>query len=171
LRNIANKYILLAIITNIIEIMDSIDLRILKELRKDGRLSNQELADRVSLSASPCLRRVRKLEESGVIKGFTALIDHRKYGLSINAFISVRLEKHTDALVSDFEKGIQKLDEVIACYLISGSRDYLLQIVAKDLDSYEQFLRQKLRLVPGIGQLESNFVLRQIKTTAQLPTI
>ena len=151
--------------------MDNIDLRILKELRKDGRLSNQELADRVSLSASPCLRRVRKLEESGVIKGFTALIDHRKYGLSINAFISVRLEKHTDGLVSDFEKGIQELDEVIACYLISGSRDYLLQIVAKDLDSYEQFLRQKLRLVPGIGQLESNFVLRQIKTSTQLPTI
>lgn len=151
--------------------MDSIDLRILKELRKDGRLSNQELADRVSLSASPCLRRVRKLEESGVIKGFTALIDHRTYGLSINAFISVRLEKHTDGLVSDFEKGIQELDEVIACYLISGSRDYLLQIVAKDLDSYEQFLCKKLRLVPGIGQLESNFVLRQIKTSTQLPTI
>jgi Lrp/AsnC family leucine-responsive transcriptional regulator len=162
---------ILAIFTNNFDKMDSIDLKILKELHKDGRLSNQELAERVSLSASPCLRRVRKLEESGVIKGFTTLIDYRKFGFSINTFISVRLEKHTDGLVSEFEKGIQELDEVMACYLISGSRDYLLQIVAKDLDSYEQFLRQKLRLVPGIGQLESNFVLRQIKTTAQLPTI
>ena len=151
--------------------MDRIDYKIIYELQKEGRLSNQELADRVSLSASPCLRRVRKLDKSGVIKGFTALIDHRKYGFSINTFVSVRLEKHNDSLITDFENGIQNLDEVVACYLMSGSRDYLLRIVAKDLDSYEQFLRKKLRLVPGIGQLESNFVLGQIKTTTQLPAL
>lgn len=151
--------------------MDRIDHLLIQQLQKNGRLTNQELAERVSLSASPCLRRVRKLEESGVIKGYTAIIDHHKYGLSINAFINVRLEKHTDSLVTDFENGIQKLDEVIACYLISGSRDYLLQIVVKDLDGYEHFLRKKLRLVPGIGQLESNFVLGQIKKTALLPII
>ncbi len=149
--------------------MDRIDHKLVRQLQKDGRLSNQELSERVSLSASPCLRRVRKLEESGVIAGYTAIIDHKKYGYSINAFISVRLEKHTDGLVADFEAGIQSLDEVIACYLISGSRDYLLQVVAKDLDGYELFLRKKLRLVPGIGQLESNFVMDQIKKTAMLP--
>ena len=151
--------------------MDRIDHLLIQQLQKDGRLTNQELAERVSLSASPCLRRVRKLEKSGVIKGYTAIIDHRKYGLSINAFINVRLEKHTDSLVTDFENGIQDLDEVVACYLISGSRDYLLQIVVKDLDAYEHFLRKRLRLVPGIGQLESNFVLGQIKKTALLPVV
>ena len=83
----------------------------------------------------------------------------------------LRLEKHTDSLVTDFENGIQDLDEVVACYLISGSRDYLLQIVVKDLDAYEHFLRKRLRLVPGIGQLESNFVLGQIKKTALLPVV
>jgi Lrp/AsnC family leucine-responsive transcriptional regulator len=152
-------------------IMDRIDQKIIHLLQEDGRLTNQELAERVSLSASPCLRRVRKLEQSGVIKGFTAIIDHQKYGLHINAFVSVRLEKHTDSLVAGFENGIQMLDEVLACYLISGSRDYLLQVVAKDLHSYEQFLRKKLRLVPGIGQLESNFVMGQTKKTSLLPIV
>lgn len=151
--------------------MDSIDHKLIQQLQKDGRLTNQELAERVSLSASPCLRRVRKLEKSGVIKGFTAIIDQQKYGLSINVFISVRLEKHSDSLVADFENAIQKLDEVLACYLTSGSRDYLLQVVAKDLETYEDFLRKKLRLVPGIGQLESNFVMGQIKKTTLLPVV
>ena len=161
----------MAVYATRIDNMDSIDQKIIRQLQLDGRLTNQELAERVSLSASPCLRRVRKLEESGVIKGFTANIDQKKYGLSINVFISVRLEKHTDRLVADFENGVQKLDEVLACYLISGSRDYLLQVVAKDLEGYEQFLRKKLRLVPGIGQLESNFVMGQIKKITLLPVI
>ena len=149
--------------------MDRIDHKLVRQLQKNGRLTNQELSERVSLSASPCLRRVRKLEESGVITGYTALVDQKKYGYSINAFVNVRLEKHTDSLVAKFEAGIQNLEEIIACYLISGSRDYLLQVVAKDLDGYEYFLRKKLRLVPGIGQLESNFVMGQVKKSAQLP--
>lgn len=129
------------------------------------------MADRVSLSASPCLRRVRKLEESGIIKGFTAIIDSRKYGLSVNTFISVRLVNHADDLVRAFEKGVQELEEVIACYLLSGTRDYLLQIVTKNLDTFEKFLSEKLRPVPGIGQLESNFFLRKIKANANLPLL
>lgn len=143
----------------------------MRQLQTDGRLTNQNLSERVSLSASPCLRRVRKLEESGVIEGYIAIINPKKYGYTISAFINVQLEKHTDKLVADFEKKIQQLDEVMACYLISGSRDYLLQVVAKDLDDYELFLRKKLRLVPGIGQLESNFVMGQIKKTTLLPDI
>jgi len=151
--------------------MDRIDQNILQQLQQDGRLTNQELADRVSLSPSPCLRRVRKLEEAGVIKGYTAIIDHKKYGLSILAFVSVRLEKHSDSLINSFESGIQELDEVQACYLISGSRDYLLQVVTEDLDGYERFIRKKLRLVPGIGQLESNFVFDQVKQLVKLPVM
>lgn len=151
--------------------MDRIDHNIVQQLQTDGRLTNQDLSERVSLSASPCLRRVRKLEKSGVIEGYTAIINLKKYGYTISAFINVQLEKHTDKLVDDFEKKIQELDEVMACYLISGSRDYLLQVVAKDLEDYELFLRKKLRRVPGIGQLESNFVMEQIKKTTLLPGI
>jgi len=149
--------------------MDRIDNNLVRQLQKDGRLTNQELSERVSLSPSPCLRRVRKLEESGVITGYTAIVDHQKCGFLIKVFVSVRLEKHTEDMVADFEAGIQALDEVLACYLISGSRDYLLQVVAKDLDDYQHFLRKKLRQVPGIGQLESNFVMDKIKKTALLP--
>ncbi len=149
--------------------MDRIDNSLIRQLQKDGRLTNQELSERVSLSPSPCLRRVRKLEESGIITGYTAIVDNQKCGFLIKVFISVRLEKHTEDIVADFEAGIQELDEVLACYLISGSRDYLLQVVAKDLDDYQHFLRKKLRQVPGIGQLESNFVMEKIKKTALLP--
>ncbi len=149
--------------------MDRIDNSLIRQLQKDGRLTNQELSERVSLSPSPCLRRVRKLEDSGVITGYTAIVDNQKYGFLIKVFISVRLEKHTEDIVADFEAGVQELDEVLACYLISGTRDYLLQVVARDLDDYQHFLRKKLRQVPGIGQLESNFVMEKIKKTNLLP--
>jgi len=159
----------LAVYSNKMQFMDRINNNLIRQLQKDGRLTNQELSERVSLSPSPCMRRVRKLEESGIITGYTAIVDNQKCGFLIKVFISVRLEKHTEEIVADFEAGVQELDEVLACYLISGSRDYLLQVVAKDLDDYQHFLRKKLRQVPGIGQLESNFVMEKIKKTALLP--
>lgn len=151
--------------------MDRIDRNILRHLQTDGRLTNQELAERVSLSPSPCLRRVRNLERSGVIRGYTAIVDRRKYGLAITAFVNVRLEKQNDQTVRNFEKGIAELDEVLACYLISGARDYLMHVVCEDLGGYERFIRDKLTRVPGIGELESNFVFGEVKSSPVLPPV
>jgi Lrp/AsnC family leucine-responsive transcriptional regulator len=143
--------------------MDSINQNILKELKLNARLTNQQLAKRVSLSPSPCLRRVRNLEKSGIIKGYTTVVDLASLGYTITAMVNVRLEKHSQAIVEEFESGVKTLDEVVACYLISGSNDYLLQVITKDLKTYEKFIRNQLQKIPGIGFLESNFIFDEIK--------
>ena len=116
--------------------MDAIDRKIIRVLQQDGRLSNQELADRVGLSPSPCLRRVRKLEDEGIITGYTALVDHDKYGLALSVFIHIRLERHSDDCIKSFENGIADLDEVMECYLMTGTSDYLLHVVSENLKSW-----------------------------------
>ena len=151
--------------------MDGIDRRILHELQLNARLSNQELSERVALSPSPCLRRVRKLEQEGVLKGYTAIVDQSLYGLPVTAFVEVRLEKQNQATIDAFEAGIQGLDEVLACYLMAGSRDYLLQVVSRSLKTYEAFIRDKLTRVPGIGGVESHFAFGQVKQRTELPTL
>jgi len=149
--------------------MDAIDRKIVGALQADGRLTNQELSERVGLSPSPCLRRVRNLERSGVIRGYTAVIDQERYGLPINVFVSIRLERQTDAALKAFERGIDGLDEVMECYLMTGSRDYLLRVVSDSLKSYERFVREVLAALPGVASIESSFAFSQLKKSATLP--
>ncbi|MDH3669107.1 MAG: Lrp/AsnC family transcriptional regulator [Paracoccaceae bacterium] len=151
--------------------MDAIDQKIIAELQRDGRLTNQELSERVGLSPSPCLRRVRNLEKAGVIKGYNANIDQERYGLPINVFVSIRLERQTDAALKAFERGVEGLDEVMECYLMTGSRDYLLRVVSDSLKSYERFVREVLSALPGIASIESSFAFSQLKQRAALPPL
>lgn len=151
--------------------MDATDYKIVRALQENARLTIQELSERVSLSPSPCLRRLRRLEERGVLRGYTALVDHEQYGLPVTVFLEVRLEQQTDASIRAFEAGVQQLDEVLACYLMAGSRDYLMQVVTGSLKSYERFIRDKLTRIPGIGSLESHFAFGQVKNHPVLPEI
>jgi len=143
--------------------MDRIDHAIIHELQCNGRLSNQELAEQVNLSPSPCLRRVRILEERGIITGYTALVDHKKYGLNITIFVRITLEQHNTAIVTAFERAIQDLDEVTECHLLTGSADYLLRIMARDLDDYDQFMRSKLHNIKGISAIDTSFAFGEVK--------
>ena len=147
--------------------MDETDQKIINELQKNARLTNNELADKVHLSPSPCLRRVRKLEESGLIKGYTAIIDCEKYGLPVSVFVSITVESPSSMV--EFEKAIHKFDEITDCYLMTGSCDYLLKVVSHDLKSYEYFIREKMAHVPGVANLESSFAFGVIKSQAPLP--
>ncbi len=143
--------------------MDKIDHAIIHALQLDGRLSNQELADRVNLSASPCLRRVRNLEEKGIITGYTALIDPKKYGLAVTIFARITLQHHNREIITAFENAIQDLDEVIECHLLTGSADYLLRIMVRDLDDYDAFMRNKLHHIKGISAINTSFAFGEVK--------
>ena len=149
--------------------MDNIDKKIIKELQLNARISNEELAERVNLSASPCLRRVRKLESSGVLTGYTAVVDQVLCGLGMNVFLSVRLEKPDKEIMKNFEQAVSELDEVLECYLMTGSRDYLLKVVSNDLKSYEVFIRDKFSNLPGISSIESSFAFGHVKQQQFMP--
>lgn len=149
--------------------MDAIDKNIIRALQKNARLTNQELASRVGLSPSPCLRRVKKLEKDGILIGYTALVDQEKFGLPVNIFVNIRLEKPSTDIMQGFEKAIQKIDEVVECYLMTGSRDYLLRVVSANLKSYETLVREKLSVIAGVEGLESSFAFGQVKRTHSLP--
>lgn len=149
--------------------LDKIDYKIIAHLQQNGRLSNQELSERIALSPSPCLRRVRQLEKNNIIKGYTAIVDQEACGLPVMAFVSIRLEKQTDTTIQLFENGIQELDEIMACYLMSGTPDYTLQVLSGSLKEYERFIRDKLTQVPGIGSLETHFAYGQVKESRLFP--
>ncbi|MGF1773287.1 Lrp/AsnC family transcriptional regulator [Vibrio wakamikoensis] len=149
--------------------MDEIDKKILKELQSNARLSNQELADRIALSPSPCLRRVRALEKQGIICGYHASVDQEACGLPINVFVLVKLEKPTEDNMRDFEQHIEAMDEVLECFLMTGNHDYLLHVVSESLKSYEQFIRRQLTPLPNIASIESSFAFGQVKRKTKLP--
>ena len=132
-------------------------------------LTNFDLAEKVGLSPSPCLRRVKSLEQKGLIAGYTAIIDEVSYGYPVTAFVSVRLENQTDQILKSFEKEITSLDAVMDCWLVTGNRDYLLRVVASDLKNYEIFMREELTKVKGIASIETNFALGRVKTKNNLP--
>ena len=148
---------------------DLIDRKILSELQADGRLSLAELAARVGLSASPCLRRVRALEEGGVIARYVAVLDQRAVGLPVSVFISIKLESQREEALEHFNKAIAHWPEVLECYLMTGPRDYLLRVVVADLEAYEWFLKSKLTRLSGIASIESSFALGQVKYSNVLP--
>jgi len=149
--------------------MDKIDQKIIRELQANARLTNQELAENIGLSPSPCLRRVRRLEKAGILAGYTAIVDQEQYGLPVNVFVSVRLEIQNNQSIKKFEEGINNLDQIMECYLMTGSRDYLMRVVSADLKSYEDFIREELTKIPGIASVESSFAYGNVKSCNVFP--
>jgi Lrp/AsnC family leucine-responsive transcriptional regulator len=149
--------------------LDAIDRRILATLQHSARITNAELAEACHLSASPCWRRVQALEASGVISRYVALLDPRRVGLPVSVFVEVSLSSQTEAVLEPFETAIAKRPEVMECYQMTGSFDYLLRIVVRDLDSYETFLRSHLTRIPGVASIRSSFALRAVKYRTELP--
>jgi Lrp/AsnC family leucine-responsive transcriptional regulator len=149
--------------------LDAIDRKILVVLQADGRTTMQDLADQVGLSISPCHRRVKLLEQRGVITRYMALVDQKSLGLHVSVFISIKLVRQKEEDLERFAKAISGWEEVLECYLMTGNRDYLLRVVAADLSSYETFLKTKLTRLDGIASIESSFALSQVKYTIALP--
>ncbi len=150
--------------------LDRYDLQILRELQRDAGLSNQDLAERIGLSASPCLRRVRQLEEQGLIRRRVAILDQRKLGLTLSAYVMVSMDKHTPDRFSHFEDALAKCPEVLECCLITGMEaDYLIKVVATDMDHYQQFLLGTLTRIEGVSSVRSSFILRPVLESTQLP--
>ncbi|WP_233346730.1 Lrp/AsnC family transcriptional regulator [Hyphobacterium sp. CCMP332] len=149
--------------------LDRIDRKILMALQTDGRLTNQALADLVGLSPSPCLKRVRALEAARLIRTYFAEIDRKACGLSVTAFVRIRLKDHSPDTVATFERKIAAIDAVIECHLMSGGEDYLLEVVVSGHDGYERFMREELHPVPGIGAIETNFSISAIKHRSPCP--
>jgi len=150
--------------------LDRYDAMILERLQSDGRISNQDLSEAISLSPSPCLRRVRQLEESGLIEGYVALLNARKLGLNLMAFIHISLDKHTPERFEGFEKVLSEYDEVLECHLITGqSADYVLKVIVQDMDAYQQFLLNKLTRIEGVTGVHSSFVMKSPINSTALP--
>jgi len=151
------------------ETLDKYDLAILGELQRDARLTNAELAQRVGLSAAPCWRRVRALEESGFILGYRAELDRRKIGLGVLAFVRLDAERSTGDLTRAMEQAIAQIPEVVSCHYISGTGTFELQVVARDLDSFSQFSRTVLLNLPNVKDMHTSFSLGEVKAGGALP--
>lgn len=161
--------------------LDKIDLKILGILQADGRLSNQEIAEKVNLSPSPCLRRIKRLEDAGVIRQYVALLDPDKIGLGLLAYVNVRLEKHSDnpsiantrnnaaSPRADFAASVENWPEVVACYAMTGEMDYLLRVQVRDMDHFSQFMMITLLRHPAVLDVKSSFALQRIKDTTAMP--
>lgn len=149
---------------------DKFDRAILAELQKDGRISNQDLAEKVGLSPSPCLRRLRDLEKSGVVKGYGAFLDESRLGLSLTALLLVSMDKHTPERFSEFEARVDVLPNVLECLMVTGQEaDYQLRIVVADMEEYRKLLLDRLATIPGVVGMKSSFVLRRPKAKGLLP--
>jgi Lrp/AsnC family transcriptional regulator, leucine-responsive regulatory protein len=150
-------------------LLDAIDRRIIAELQADARLSNVELADRVGLSASPCLRRVKRLEQEGVIEGYRAVLSRDRIGLGFSVFLAVKIDGHANERAVTFENAVCAMPEVLACHLVSGEADYLLEVVVTDLAHYQQFLVGRLLNMPIVREVRSNIAIQTCKAAAPLP--
>lgn len=151
--------------------LDAIDRRILQLLQENARLANTELAEQVGLSPSPCLRRVRAMEESGVIRKYATLVNPAALGLPVSVFVNVTLEKQIEDRLSQFEAAVLKRPEVMECYLMTGDADYMLRVVCADLAAYERFLMDHLTRVTGVASIRSSFALKQVKYSTALPLL
>ncbi|MFZ5723669.1 MAG: Lrp/AsnC family transcriptional regulator [Pseudomonadota bacterium] len=149
---------------------DRIDRRILEELQQDGGLTNQQLAERVGLSASPCLRRVKALEEAGIILRRVTLLERKKLGLSLTALIQISMDRHTPERFEKFEQTVRQYPEVLSCFLITGQdADYQLMVTVPDMDTYQEFLLNKITRIEGVSGVHSSFVMRRVVDTTALP--
>ncbi|MCB1478965.1 MAG: Lrp/AsnC family transcriptional regulator [Tepidamorphaceae bacterium] len=149
--------------------IDAADLRILGELQRDGRLTNVELADRIALSPSPCLRRVKRLEDDGVVRGYRAVIDRKRVGLDLTVFVEIRVSKHSRDNAAELQRALEAMPEVVACHMVSGVADFLAEIVVPGLADYERLLTDHLLTLPMVEDIRSNVALRTIKTDGALP--
>ena len=149
--------------------LDDIDRRIHRELQSNARTSNVDLADAVGLSPSPCLRRVRALEEGGVIRGYVALVDAAAVGLPVSVFVRVTLEKQVEHDLDAFEDAVRAREEVMECYLMTGDSDYHLRVVVPDIPAYERFLKDHLTRIPGVANIRSSFALKQVIYRTAMP--
>ena len=152
--------------------LDRFDRHILQVLQQDGRVNNQELADRIGLSPSPCLRRVRALEESGLIAGYRAVLDAKKLGLTLMALIHISMDKHTPERFENFERQVSVLPEVLECLLITGQdADYQLKVMVRDMDHYQALLLNQITRIEGVTGVHSSFVLRQVLAKTELSVV
>ena len=149
--------------------LDSIDLKILSVLQTDASLSNVELARRVHLSPSPCLARVKALRQAGVIRRHVALLDPEAVGLGVSVFISISLREQNTAALAEFERRIERCDEVMECDLMTGDADYLLRVVVPDIRALERFVLDRLSPIPGVEKIRSSFTLKQVRYKTELP--
>ena len=149
--------------------IDATDLKILSALQDDARIANVDLAKKVHLSPSPCLARVRQLEESGLISRYVTLLDPIALGLTVSVFVQVRLEKQIETALETFERAIAERSEVMECYLMTGTSDYLIRVVVRDVQAFERFIVDFLSRVPGVGNIQSSFALKQVKYKTALP--
>ncbi len=149
--------------------MDNKDRQIIRTLQMDGRITNHDLAAKVSLSPSPCLRRLRNLEKAKVIRGYSVDVDAKAYGLPVTVFVRVKLEKHTEETVRHFENRIKTIDQVLECHVMTGRSDYLLKVVAQDLADYESFVRQSLHPIGSIASIDTSFAYGLVKKTSVYP--
>jgi Lrp/AsnC family leucine-responsive transcriptional regulator len=150
--------------------LDNYDLEILRVLQAEGRISNQDLADRISLTPSPCLRRLHALEEAGLITGYRAMLDAKKMGLSLMALILISMDKHTPERLSNFETKIAKIPDILECLLITGQdADYQLKVMVKDMDAYQELLLNRITRIEGVTGVHSSFVLRRVVDKTALP--
>jgi len=149
--------------------LDRIDRQLLEEVQRDARLTTAELASRVALSTSPCWRRLKRLESAGLIRGYRAQLDPDRLGWGVTAFVHIMLERHDAKLGAKFEASVQQVPEIVACHNVSGQYDFLLQVVARDLKSFGEFARDKIRALPGVKEMNSSFSLREVKSAVALP--
>jgi Lrp/AsnC family transcriptional regulator, leucine-responsive regulatory protein len=149
--------------------LDRIDARLLTELQQDGRRTVVELSEQIGLSGTPCARRIRQLEQNGIIQGYTAVVDPTRLGLTVQAFVQVKLERQTDDNVAQFQQELAALDAVVSCYAVTGEYDFLLQVVTTDLDALSNIVLKKLLSIRSVRDVHSNIVLQTIKRSARLP--
>jgi Lrp/AsnC family transcriptional regulator, leucine-responsive regulatory protein len=150
-------------------VLDAYDKKILRLLQAQGRITNQQLAEEIGLSSAACWRRVKALEESGVIKGFAALVEPARVGQPLSALVMVTLVRHHIDNTVEFEHCIREYPEVLQCYATTGNADFVLRVVIEDMAAYDRFLNEKLFTLPGISQVSSNFALREIKNETAVP--
>ena len=152
-----------------LERLDKVDIAISERLQRDGRLSNVKLAEQLSLSEASCWRKQKRLEECGVIEGYQAILNRRKLGLGVMAFVQISCSDHSEEATEKFEKIIASAPQVLSCHNTTGEADFLLQVVASDLDSYSRFVEKVLSKLPGVLSIRSNLSLREMKTTHRFP--
>ena len=150
--------------------LDAIDIALVRMLQAQGRLTNADLAERVGLSPSACLRRVQRLEQDGVLSGYRGIVDPRSIGLGLEAFVSVKLVQKDHKAIVRFTEEVAKWEEVVACYILTGDADFMLHLVMVDLDAYSDFVVGRLLTAPAMASINSSIVLRTIKEYAGLPT-
>lgn len=153
------------------EKLDKVDLEIADRLQRDGKLSNAKLAEQLAMSEASCWRRQKRLEESGVIEGYQAVLNRRKLGIGVMAFVQIACTQHGEDVTAQFETIILDCPNVLACYNTTGEADFLLQVVAKDLDDYSRFVEKVLRKLPGVFNIRSNISLREMKVINRLPLL